>query len=231
VGAEALVRCTEPSLHGLGPADFMPVAETSGLIRHIDLLVVDLVGAFMTELHQRGLRLRVAVNLSPESLRQAGFGTALLERLDAARLGPQELLFELTEGSVVDLNSDAREAIDMLLGRGFDLSADDFGTGYSSLSYLQRLCLKELKIDQSFVSRLGMDAGASEAIVRATLAMAKALGLRTVAEGIDTPEQAVWLRGQGCDIGQGYYFGKPMPSAEFVTVFLAPGAEPPRVCG
>ena len=218
-GAEALVRCTDPALAGIGPDLFMPIAEKTGLVRDIDLLMIDLVGAFLAELRGRGQRLCVSVNLSPESLRRARFGQAVLAHLAAAALGPEDVLFEITEGAVVDLNSEARDSIEALLAAGFELSADDFGTGYSSLSYLQKLQLKELKIDRSFVSRIALDDGASDAIVRATLAMAAALGLRTVAEGIDTPEQVAWLRQHGCDVGQGYFFGKPMPASAFLAAY------------
>ncbi|MBZ4021164.1 hypothetical protein CKO11_01635 [Rhodobacter sp. TJ_12] len=220
VGAEVLVRCTDPDLAGIGPADFMPVAEKTGLIRQIDLLVVDLAGLFMAELRGRGLGLRLSINLSPDSLRQVGFGEELLAHLAAAGLGSEDVQFELTEGAVVDLKSDARGAIALLLEAGFELSADDFGTGYSSLSYLQKLNLGELKIDQSFVSRLGLGEDASDAIVLATLAMARALDLRTVAEGIDTEEQAAWLCAQGCDVGQGYLFGRPVPPEKFIESYL-----------
>ncbi|WP_444455053.1 putative bifunctional diguanylate cyclase/phosphodiesterase [Rhodobacter capsulatus] len=222
VGAEALVRCTEPALAGIGPDVFMPIAERSGLVREIDLLMIDLVGAFVAELRGRGQKLCVSINLSPESMRCVRFGEAVLTHLEAARLGPEDVLFEITEGAVVDLNSGARESIEALLVAGYELSADDFGTGYSSLSYLQKLQLKELKIDRSFVSRIGLDDCASDAIVRATLAMAAALGLRTVAEGIDTPAQVEWLRQHGCDQGQGYHFGKPMPAKAFLSTFLGP---------
>ena len=222
IGAEALIRCTEPSLAGIGPAEFMPVAEKTGLIGQIDLLVLDMVGAFLADLHASGKRLKVSVNLSAESLRRVDFAKVLLERLESAGLGPESLLFELTEGAMVDLSSDAKENIELLLMHDYELSADDFGTGYSSLSYLQLLRLSELKIDRSFVMRLGIVEGASDAIVRATFAMAGALGVRTVAEGIDTPEQAEWLRTHGCAIGQGYLFGKPMPTEEFVATLLCP---------
>ncbi|PTV95730.1 diguanylate cyclase/phosphodiesterase with PAS/PAC sensor(s) [Rhodobacter aestuarii] len=220
-GAEVLIRCTDPDLAGIGPAEFMPVAEKTGLIRQIDLLVIDLAGLFMADLHGRGLSLHLSINLSPESLRQAGFGAEVLAHMAAAGLGSEDVQFELTEGAVVDLKSDARGAIALLLEAGFELSADDFGTGYSSMSYLQSLNLKELKIDQSFVSRLGLDDGAADAIVLATLAMAQALGLRSVAEGIDTPAQEEWLRAHGCDVGQGYHFGRPMPLEKFVETYLA----------
>lgn len=219
-GAEALVRCTDPALAGIGPDIFMPIAEKTGLVRDIDLLMIDLVGAFVATLRGRGQQLCISVNLSPESLRRVRFGQAVLAHLQAAGLGPEDVLFEITEGAVVDLNSEARDSIEALLTAGFELSADDFGTGYSSLSYLQKLQLKELKIDRSFVSRIALDDGASDAIVRATLAMAAALGLRTVAEGIDTPAQVVWLRQHGCDLGQGYHFAKPLPAMDFLDKFL-----------
>ena len=223
-GAEALVRCTDPALAGIGPDIFMPIAEKTGLVRDIDLLMIDLVGVFVAELRARDRQLCISINLSPESLRRVRFGQAVLAHLAAAGLGPEDVLFEITEGAVVDLNSEARDSIEALLAAGFELSADDFGTGYSSLSYLQKLQLKELKIDRSFVSRIALDDGASDAIVRATLAMAAALGLRTVAEGIDTPAQVVWLRQHGCDLGQGYHFGKPLPAREFLAAFLELGA-------
>ncbi|WP_444460409.1 sensor domain-containing protein [Rhodobacter capsulatus] len=219
-GAEALVRCTDPALAGIGPDIFMPIAEKTGLVRDIDLLMIDLVGAFVATLRGRGQQLCISINLSPESLRRVRFGQAVLAHLAAAGLGPEDVLFEITEGAVVDLNSDARESIEALLAAGFELSADDFGTGYSSLSYLQKLQLKELKIDRSFVSRIALGDFASDAIVRATLAMAAALGLRTVAEGIDTPAQVVWLRQHGCDLGQGYHFAKPLPAMDFMSGFL-----------
>ncbi len=219
-GAEALVRCTDPALAGIGPDIFMPIAEKTGLVRDIDLLMIDLVGAFVATLRGRGQQLCISINLSPESLRRVRFGQAVLAHLQAADLGPEDVLFEITEGAVVDLNSEARDSIEALLAAGFELSADDFGTGYSSLSYLQKLQLKELKIDRSFVSRIALDDGASDAIVRATLAMAAALGLRTVAEGIDTPAQVVWLRQHGCDLGQGYHFAKPLPAMDFLCEFL-----------
>lgn len=228
-GAEALVRCTDPALEGIGPDLFMPIAEKTGLVRDIDLLMIDLVGGFITDLRKRGLQLCISVNLSPESLRRARFGHVVLAHLATAGLGPQDVIFEITEGAVVDLNSDARDSIEALLAAGFELSADDFGTGYSSLSYLQKLQLKELKIDRSFVSRIALDDGASDAIVRATLAMGAALGLRTVAEGIDTPEQVIWLRQHGCDLGQGYFFGKPLPAREFLETIL--GSDAPRTLG
>ncbi|SOB94757.1 sensor domain-containing protein [Rhodobacter maris] len=229
-GAEALVRCSDADLAGIGPADFMPVAEKTGLIRAIDLLVIDMVGTFLEELRRRGLALHVAINLSPESLRQSGFGADVLAHAKAAGLSPETVQFELTEGAVIDPQSEARGSIELLLAEGYELSADDFGTGYSSMSYLQQLRLKEIKIDQSFISRLGLDDGASDAIVRATLAMAQALGLRSVAEGVNTQAQVDWLAAQGCDIGQGYHFGRPVSPEVFLENYLQQGPVPESQC-
>ncbi len=220
VGAEALVRCLDPGLHGIGPAEFMPIAERTGLVRGIDLIVIDLVATLLAGLRAAGKALRVSVNLSPESLRQARFCYSLLDHLGQVGLGAADVLFELTEGTMLDHCAETRENIAALQAHGFELSADDFGTGYSSLGYLQQLRLQEIKIDRSFVSRLGLAEGSSDAIVRATLAMSHALGLRTVAEGIDTQAQAEWLRDHGCDLGQGYLFARPLSPEVFVQTYL-----------
>ncbi|MCB6177622.1 EAL domain-containing protein [Rhodobacter sp. Har01] len=219
-GAEALIRCLNPELLGIGPAEFMPVAEKTGLVRHIDLLMVGLIGKFVAGLRRSSMSLRISVNLSPESLRLAGFGPTLLASISQAGLTNSDILFELTEGAIMDMSTAVRENVDLLLAHDFELSADDFGTGYSSLSNLQQLRLKELKIDRSFVMRLGLSDGASDPIVRAILAMADALDLRTVAEGIETKEQMDWLTAHGCTIGQGYYFGKGIDPKAFVERFL-----------
>jgi diguanylate cyclase (GGDEF)-like protein/PAS domain S-box-containing protein len=222
VSAEALLRCTHPDLAGIGPAVFLPVAERTGLMRAIDLMVVDLVGAAVEQLHAAGLRLRVSINLSPDSLQQADFGEELLAHLKRARLGGRDILFELTEGALVDLSTQARETLDLLHDQGFALSADDFGTGYSSLGYLHRLRLSELKIDQSFIRRLEAEKEPSDDIVVAILAMSKALGLRVVAEGIETEAQVRWLRRNGCTLGQGFHFGKGVDVKAFAALWSAP---------
>jgi sensor c-di-GMP phosphodiesterase-like protein len=160
------------------------------------------------------------MNLSPESLRSRGFGADLIRHLRIANLSKDDVLFELTEGSVMDLAANTRENIGMLLALGYQMSADDFGTGYSSLSYLQELNLREIKIDRSFIMRLGSPEGASDAIVRAILAMAKVLGLQTVAEGIESDVQLTWLRKECCDLGQGYHFAKGMSKDAFMEQYL-----------
>ena len=221
VGAEALLRSTDPNLQGIGPAVFLPVAARTGLLRALDLLVVDRVGAAKARLRGLGQALRISVNLSPESLQETGFGVELMAHLDQARLGAEDVRFELTEGALVDLTSPAREVLDLLHARGFELSADDFGTGYSSLSYLHKLRLSELKIDRSFVQRLEASEDPSDEIVRAILAMGQALGLSVLAEGIETEAQRDWLCRHGCDLGQGYLFGKGVDLDTFVQRHIA----------
>ncbi len=221
-GAEALLRSTDPDLQGIGPAVFLPVAERTGLMRALDLMVVDMVGAAKARLHAAGHALRISVNLSPESLQEMGFGLELLSHLDQAQLGATDVRFELTEGALVDLSSPAREVLDLLHARGFELSADDFGTGYSSLSYLHKLRLSELKIDRSFVQRLETEEEPSDEIVRAILAMGQALGLCVLAEGIETEAQRDWLCRHGCALGQGYLFGKGVDLDSFLQQHLTP---------
>lgn len=222
VGAEALLRSTDPELQEIGPAVFLPVAARTGLMRALDLMVVDMVGAATARLKAAGHALRISVNLSPESLQEMGFGLELLSRLDQAQLGPADLRFELTEGALVDLTSHAREVLDLLHGRGFELSADDFGTGYSSLSYLHQLRLSEVKIDRSFVQRLETAQDPSDEIVRAILAMGQALGLSVLAEGIETEAQRDWLCRHGCASGQGYLFGKGVDVDTLMQCHLTP---------
>jgi EAL domain-containing protein (putative c-di-GMP-specific phosphodiesterase class I) len=216
VGAEALLRCTYPELAEIGPADFLPIAERSGLMRSIDLMVIGLVCEIVADLEASNLILPISVNLSPDSLRQAGFGQMALNILGRFNLTGAHILFELTEGTMIDQESVAHENISILLAAGYQFSVDDFGTGYSSFSYLQQLKLSEIKIDRSFVHSLGSQSDSSDAVVHAILAMANALGLRSVAEGIETIEQVEWLREHGCQDGQGHYFSKAIAPANLI---------------
>lgn len=220
VGAEALLRCTDPELKGVGPAVFLPIAERSGLMRSIDLMVIDLVCKVVSEFDAVGVTMPISVNLSPDSLRQLDFGAMALAILSKANMSGKQVSFELTEGTMIDGESVARESIELLLDAGFQFSVDDFGTGYSSLSYLHQLKLAEIKIDRSFVSRIGQVSDSSDAIVRAILAMSHALGLCTVAEGVETHEQVDWLHNHGCQVGQGYLFGEAVVPSVLIQFFL-----------
>ncbi|WP_156790728.1 sensor domain-containing protein [Rhodobacter ferrooxidans] len=219
-GAEALLRCNDPLLQSIGPGEFIPVAEQAGLVRSIDLCVVDMLGGIKAAWKQQGIDLRVSINLSSESLRWSGFGDALVRRFHENRIGPDDVLIELTESALMDMSPTSKANMGSILAEGFDISADDFGTGYSSLSYLHLIQLRELKIDRSFIARLGAGVGASDSIVRAILAMARALGLRTVAEGVETEAQREWLQDQGCDEVQGFLFGAGMSVDAFTANFM-----------
>ena len=169
--------------------------------------------------HGMGLGwLSVAVNLSALQFRQPQLPELVSRILDETQLVPQRLELELTEGVAVDDPRSAIATMDQLFARGVRMSMDDFGTGYSSLSQLKRFQIYKLKIDQSFVRDLGVDSN-DRAIVSAIIRMAQALGIRTTAEGVETAEQLEYLREQGCDEAQGYYFSRPQ-SAEHITPLL-----------
>jgi EAL domain-containing protein (putative c-di-GMP-specific phosphodiesterase class I) len=158
--------------------------------------------------------LRVAVNLSARQFRQADLKDQVREVLNASGFDPACLELELTEGILMHHNEENMMALRAFKAMGLRIAIDDFGTGYSSLSYLQRFPVDILKIDRAFVMDLPANAS-SGAIVDAIVTLAHGLGLEVVAEGVETPEQLAFLQAHGCDEGQGYYFGKPMPLSEF----------------
>ncbi|NBZ87752.1 putative bifunctional diguanylate cyclase/phosphodiesterase [Stagnihabitans tardus] len=219
IGAEVLLRLRDTEIGQLSPAEFIPIAEAQGLIPAIDREVVRLVG----ELRARGFALPLSINLSALTLSGPGFGD-LLEALPAlARKGG--LMVEVTETSFMGRLGAVRDTLHMLRRSGVGVAVDDFGIGHSSLAYLQSLPVQELKIDRSFVASLGHEPGPSHAIVRAILAMAEALGLTTVAEGVETPEQADWLMAHGCELAQGFLLGRPVDPQEFQRFYLSPQEE------
>jgi EAL domain-containing protein (putative c-di-GMP-specific phosphodiesterase class I) len=154
----------------------------------------------------------VGINVSPLHLRRAGFGDRLMALVAGCGLDPGQLVVEITEGSLLDDPDRVGRLLDRLRDAGIDAALDDFGTGYSSLSYLHNIPLRTLKIDRAFVARLGQgDRGDSATIVSAVLAMARALGIHVVAEGIETLQQRDTLLAMGCELGQGYLLGRPAP--------------------
>jgi len=165
---------------------------------------------------------RVSVNLSAQQLELADLATSVRAALDAADIGPERVELEVTESMVMQLSESVSMVLADLRALGIELALDDLGTGHSSLALLRRLPLRRLKIDISFVREIGRDR-ASEAIIRAIIAMAAALGLQTAAEGVEEEHQAAFLRVAGCDIGQGYLFGRPVPADELREAW-APGA-------
>ncbi len=215
-GVEALVRWNHPERGLLGPAVFIPVAERFGLIGQLGQWVLDEACRQMKEWARAGLRVHVAINLSAQQLHEAD----LVERIDAALrrhgVAASQLLCEITETVTMEDVSTTQEVFGRLARIGVFIAIDDFGTGYSSLSYLRRLPARQLKIDRSVISDLETSADA-RAVVDAVVRLAHALGLRVVAEGVETAGQRDILVGMHCDELQGYLFARPMPADQLVT--------------
>ncbi len=215
VGAEALVRWQRPERALVPPGEFVPLAEELGIIGEIDEWVLTEACRQLAAWQADGLLVaRVAVNLSAQELEREDFASSVKAALEAADVAPERLELEVTESMLMHDSRAVSKVVGDLGVLGVDLAMDDFGTGQSSLAQLRRLPLRRLKIDMSFVSDIGRDA-AAEAIIRAIIAMAGSLGLQTVAEGVEREDQAAFLRDAGCDIGQGFLFGRPMPADAF----------------
>jgi EAL domain-containing protein (putative c-di-GMP-specific phosphodiesterase class I) len=215
IGAEALLRWTDPELGIIEPGRFIPIAEESGLILPLGDWVLGRAMALLAEWQREGLGgLRLAVNLSA---RQFG-GGALLARLDQLllqyQINPARLELEITETAAMRDPENTRALLRQLRARGFKLAIDDFGTGYSSLAYLKLFAIDRIKIDRGFVKDIENDPN-DAAIVGATIGLAHSLGLSVVAEGVETAAQWGFLREKHSDEAQGFLFGRPMPVREF----------------
>ncbi|KAF0103832.1 MAG: PAS/PAC sensor-containing diguanylate cyclase/phosphodiesterase [bacterium] len=217
VAAEALLRWRHPS-HGLvSPAEFIPLAEETGLIVPIGEWVLRQVCAQIRAWREAALpEVRVAVNLSPRQFRQPNLVEMIVGAVRDYELPASCLELEITEGSLMHNPEEAERLLTELAHHGFDLSVDDFGTGYSSLAYLKRFPLHALKIDRSFVSDIETNRE-SAAIAAGVIALAHSLNLKVVAEGVEQQGQAAYLRAQRCDFIQGYLYGRPMPAEEFTA--------------
>jgi len=215
-GAEALLRWQHPERGNIAPADFIPLAEESGLILPIGQWVLEQACLQLKqwEHHPVGRTLNLAVNISARQFRQSGFVEQVRRTVEQNGVDPTRLKLELTETLVLDDVDDTVRKMSALKELGCRFSLDDFGTGYSSLAYLRRLPLDELKIDQSFVRDITIDAN-DDAIVRAIIAMAHSLGLATLAEGVETTAQQQFLHQHGCNAYQGFLYGRPLPLDEF----------------
>ena len=210
-GFEALMRWNHPTLGAVSPVDFIPVAEETGLIVESGAWLLResaaQLAAWTAERGPGARQLHVSVNVSVRQLRDGALVDVVRRVLADTGLTPDQLWLEITESGVMTDIETALATLTELRALGVTLCIDDFGTGYSSLSYLNRLPVGIVKIDRSFVSRVGEE-GADEPIVRAVLAMTGAMGLRVVAEGVETAAQRDWLRAQGCDLAQGWLYGK-----------------------
>ena len=200
----------------LAPGAFLKVAEDNGSMEAIDWHMYELSCGLALQLVGSGMHL--TINVSPRHFLRADFGTRLLNMLGRTGLPPQRLLLELTEGSLIEHPEQVRATLEQLRDAGIGAVLDDFGTGYSSLSYLHTFPLQMLKIDRAFVAELGKDEKSSGAsVVAAVLALAQALDMTVVAEGIETQEQRNVLLALGCDLGQGYLLGRPSPIGHWLA--------------
>jgi len=217
-GAEALLRWTNPVLRAVPPARFIPLAEQYGLIGPIGEWVLDTVCAQIRRWQDDGDgRLKVAVNLSAAQFDEENTVRMVQAALRRHNVDPACLGIEITEGTVMGDPDKAAAALVRLKQIGVHISLDDFGTGYSSLAYLKRLPLDVLKLDKSFVDDVTTKAS-DAAIALSVVSLAHNLGMRVIAEGVETREQAAFLKEHGCDEMQGYYFSRPLPAAEFTTL-------------
>jgi diguanylate cyclase (GGDEF)-like protein len=217
-GVEALARWTHPQRGLIGPDQFIPLAEKTGLIGALTQSVLDTTVRYAAVWRNQGNAIRVAVNLSPKNMADRAIVDRVDALLDAGAISADQLEFEITEGSLME---DPRRSIGVLRalsGMGIRLSIDDFGTGYSSLSYLQQLPVDAIKIDKSLVAEVQHHGDA--AIVRSTIRLAHGLGLRVVAEGIESEAVLHRLTELGCDEAQGYFVAAPM-AAESIGDWLA----------
>ena len=216
VGVEALVRWIHPE-HGFMPPDeFIPLAEHTGLIQPLTTFVLRSALRECRRWQEEGLDLDVSVNLSVRSLLDLQLPESVSTLLREFDVEPSRLILEITESSIMADPIRAADVVDRLSDLGIGLAIDDFGTGYSSLSYLKRLPVSEIKIDKSFV--LAMTSEDNDAvIVRSTVDLGRNLGLRVVAEGVETVEMFDELRNLGCDIAQGYLLSRPLPADELTV--------------
>ncbi|MGO4869775.1 MAG: EAL domain-containing protein [Roseiarcus sp.] len=220
-GVEALLRWTAPDLGPLSPAQFIPLAEETGLIVPIGRWVLKTACAQTMAWRRQGLPpLSMAVNLSPRQFSDENLLRDIDDALGASGMPPERLQIEITESMVMHNVGRAIELLDVIRSRGVRLAIDDFGTGYSSMSLMKKFPVDTIKIDRSFVQDLPHDAE-DRAIAEAIIGMGKALGLTVVAEGVETVEQAAFLRDHGCDEMQGYLFSKPVPAESLPDVLCS----------
>ncbi|QEQ95547.1 PAS domain S-box protein [Neptunomonas concharum] len=220
VGAEALLRWNNPVLGSISPEEFIPIAEKTGIIVSIGRFVLQKALQQNADWKRRyNTPLRIAVNLSPRQFRDDGLLPYIKQVLDETGLSPEHVELEITEGVLMSGHTLIDQALESLNKMGIGISMDDFGTGYSSLSYLRSYPFDTLKVDKSFIQDITVDPADLE-LVGAAVAMGQGLGLKVIAEGVETEAQYQLLATLGCDYGQGYLFGKPVDAEIFETTYL-----------
>ena len=221
VGFESLLRWRSPELGMVPPGNFIQLAEETGLIIPIGEWILEQACRTLKAWHERfDQKLSLAVNLSTKQFYERGFVDMVTRIIRDSRIDASRLTLELTESLLIDDVEHSILKLSALKSTGARLSIDDFGTGYSSLSYLQRLPVDELKVDRSFVASV-TTSKSTRAITSSIIFLARSLGLTTVAEGVETDEQLVYLQSHECDVYQGYLFSPPVPEEESAGFFIA----------
>jgi EAL domain-containing protein (putative c-di-GMP-specific phosphodiesterase class I) len=223
-GAEALVRWNRPGHGTVYPDQFLPVAEEAGLMNAINLWVLDAACRQAAVWERKGMPVRVGINLSASVFRHHDLAKLVTAAVARACVSPHLIDLELTETTFLEDHEQARRQIIALQKLGISFSVDDFGTGYASFTYIETLPLNRLKIDQAFIHNLSSRPGGS-AVIRAIIGLSRGLGLRVVAEGVETEAQLDALRAEGCDEVQGYFLSRPLEAGEFETFFRSHEAE------
>jgi len=212
-GFEALLRWRSPVLGVVSPAEFVPAAEDTGRIHELGAWVARRALAQLEAWRQQRADLRVSVNVSPVEFLHDGYLESMRGVLREHPEAAKHLVVEITEGVVMHGNEHVRQRLSALRALGPTIAIDDFGTGFSSLGYMRHLPVQVLKVDRAFVKDLPTVDGAAERLLQGIVELGHALGLRVVAEGVETAEQLRWLRGVGCDAMQGYLASRPVPAA------------------
>lgn len=215
IGAEALLRWTHPQFGAISPVEFIPIAEENGMILPIGEWVLRTAVNQAKAWMEKGFKpIIMAVNLSAIQFRYVGLPDLIEQVLKEAHLSPEYLELELTESVAMHNPKTAIAIMDIIHAKGVRMSIDDFGTGYSSLNYLKKFQIYKLKIDQSFIRDISVDVE-DRAIISAIINMSRSLGLKTIAEGVETSSQLAYLKEQGCDEIQGYFYSKPLCPSDF----------------
>ncbi|MBS1796653.1 MAG: EAL domain-containing protein [Acidobacteria bacterium] len=214
VGMEALVRWNDPELGVISPAEFIPLAEETGLIVPIGEWILEMACRQTKLLHDENYDLRVSVNISTRQLQDNGLADKIIRIIEETKISPQNLELEVTESSLLQNAESAVEILNVVRKAGVKISIDDFGTGFSSLGYLKRLPIDVLKIDRSFVQDITNDPN-DASLVMAIIALAHNLRLKIVAEGVETAEQLKLLHLLRCDEWQGYFYSRPIKFDDF----------------
>jgi diguanylate cyclase len=215
--AEALVRWHHPVDGPIPPNRFVPLAESTGVIRELTAFVLARVATDSVRLREAGTQMRIAVNISAADIGSSAFVDQVADIIERYEADPQSLTLEVTESAIIGSRDTAISVLTALRERGIQLSVDDYGTGQSTLSYLKQLPVHELKIDRSFVTAVCENEN-DRIMVRSTINLAHELGLRVVAEGVEDEATLQLLRSMGCDFAQGYLVGKPMSFEELCRI-------------